>query len=289
MKNFLDHDRQWEQLTQLFQEGRLPHGLLFTGPEGVGKRQVALDLARTMLECGTNPAEHPDFISLEPEGKSIKIDRIREIKATLPYAPLRGRCRIILINDAHLMRAGAANALLKSLEEPPEGNYFILITHALGWIPSTIRSRCQIFRFAPLQESHLRKILAEQNIDLPEAMLPWTQGSVSLSRIISEAKDRVPSLRSLFPSREGIHFGQAYELAQSVAETGQVEPFLQTLLLALHQVMVGPRKNQKYDFDLLTFADRILEIQGGLRQNINPKINLTRLLMHFQEPKESRL
>ncbi len=289
MSDFLDHESRWEELSNLWSKARLPHGLLFTGPEGVGKKQVAMALAKTILKANAHLEGHPDFVHLEPEGGILKIDTIRQIKAALPFAPLKGDSRVILINDAHTMRTGAANALLKSLEEPPPGNFFIIITHALGWIPTTIRSRCQIFRFAPLQNKNLETLIKKLEIDLPPAMIPWAQGSIRMAQVIASAKDSVPSLRSLFPSREGIQFPQAYELAQAVADSGQVPAFLQTLLLALHQVMVGPRKNQKYDFDLLTFGDRILAIQNGLRQNINPKINLTRLLMHFQEPRESRL
>lgn len=290
MTRFLEHEANWKHLNELLNQGRLPHALLFSGPEGVGKKLVAQALAEKILACeGEDIKGHPDLIEIEASGNTIKIDQIRELKAGLPFAPLKAPARVILIHDAHRMGIGAANALLKSLEEPPQNNYFILISHGSGLIPSTIRSRTQIIRFAPLSQGTLKKILQKLESPLPESMLPWAQGSVSLAQTIAEAKDMVPSLRSLFPSREGIHFAKAHALAQEVSDSGQVPAFLKTLLLALHQVLIHERKNQKYDFDLLDFADRILAMEGGLRQNINPKMNLTRLLMHFQEPQASRL
>lgn len=290
MTPFLEHEKTWSHLKKLFHQGRLPHAMLFCGPEGVGKKLVAQALAERILDCeGKVLKEHPDLTEIEPTGSSIKIDQIRELKASLPFAPFKAKARVILLHEAHLMRTGAANALLKSLEEPPQNNYFILISHAEGLIPSTIRSRTQIFRFGPLSEETLKKILQRLGTSLPDSMLPWAQGSVSLAQTIAEAQDLVPALRSLFPSREAIHFAQAHALSQEVSESSQVRPFLKTLLLALHQVLTHQRKNQKYDFDLLHFADRILALEQGLRQNINPKMNLTRLLMHFQEPQASRL
>ncbi|MDX1387329.1 MAG: hypothetical protein R3257_07030 [bacterium] len=249
---------------------------------------MARALAEKILETEDRLEDHPDFFLVEPDNGRIKIDTIREIKKSLPFEPLKGRGRVVLINNAHTMNHSAANALLKSLEEPPVGTFFILVSHAPGWLPQTIVSRTQKFRFSPLSPEALEKILRKEERELPAGMLPWAQGSAALALTLAQIKDQVPSLRSLLPSREALSFDGAYALSQEIAEAAQVNQFLQALLLATHQVLTGPRKNQKYDFDLLNFCDRILAIQGALRQNINPKLNLHRLLMYFQEPKLSR-
>lgn len=288
MTPFLEHQPQWENLQKLWDKGRLPHAMLFLGPEGIGKQLVARALAKKVLGDEARLEEHPDFYRVEPENGRIKIDTIREIKRALYFEPLKGRGRIVLINNAHTMNVSAANALLKSLEEPPHGTFFILISHAPGWIPQTIISRSQKIRFSPLSKEGIEKILKNEGMELPAGMLSWAQGSAALALTLAQIKDQVPSLRSLLPSREALSFDGAYALSQNIVDASQVNQFLQALLLATHQVLTGPRKNQKYDFDLLNFCDRILAIQGALRQNINPKMNLHRLLMYFQEPKLSR-
>ena len=289
MSSIIGHDKTLKTLSELFETGRLPHALLFVGPEGVGKQKVARVLSQKILASEGPPDQHPDFILVEPENQRIKIDTIREIKKNLRYAPLKANARIVLINDAHTMNAAAANALLKSLEEPPQETYFFLVTHAPGWIPKTIISRTQKFRFSPLSEKQIAHILQAEDIALPPALLQWAQGSPLQALNLAKIQDQVPSIRSLLPSREAIGYDGAYALAQATSDEKQTIPFLRALLSATHQILTGPRKNNRYDFDLLNFADRILEMRTQLRQNINPKIHLTRLLLYFQEPKESRL
>ena len=283
----LGHQSQINHLNTLWQSGRLPHALLLTGPEGVGKRLVALELIKQILQT-KSLENHPDFFLIEPEEGRIKVEGMREIKRTLAFTPLKASHRVLLINDAHTFNIAAANALLKSLEEPPVGTYFILISHAPGWLPRTIISRCHTLRFSPLSSEDVNKILQEENTELPEAMLPWAQGSPLKARQLSQIGSILPSLRSLLPSREALNFSSAYGLASRVVEENLLEPFLNGLLASAHQVLTRPRKNDSYDFDLLVFADRIVEISSALRQNIQPKLHLNRLLLFFQEPKENR-
>jgi DNA polymerase III delta' subunit len=283
----LGHQSQQNHLDELWRSTRLPHALLLTGPEGIGKRMVALQLTEKIL-ASNSMENHPDLFAIEPEEGRIKVESIREIKRALAFPPLKAPHRVVLINDAHAMNAAAANALLKSLEEPPLGTYFILITHAPGWLPRTIVSRCQTLRFSPLAPEQIRQILETEKVELPEALLAWAQGSPLKARQLSQVASTLPSLRSLLPSREALDFAGAYALASQVVEENVLEPFLGGLLASTHQVLTHPRKNNRYDFDLLVFADRILEISLALRQNIQPHLHLNRLLLFFQEPKESR-
>lgn len=283
----LGHESQIEYLNTQWRAGRLPHALLFTGPEGIGKKQVALELVKKILDA-SSLEHHPDLFLIEPEEGRIKVESVREIKRALAFPPFKAPHRVVLINDAHTMNAAAANALLKSLEEPPAGTYFLLVTHAPGWLPRTIVSRCQSLRFHPLTPEQIREILSKEQIQLPEALWSWAQGSPLKARQLSQVAEALPSLRALLPSREALSFAAAYALASRIVEENLVEPFLAGLLASTHHVLTHPRKNGHYDFDLLVFADRILEIGFSLRQNIQPKLHLNRLLLFFQEPKESR-
>ncbi|MEK7357797.1 MAG: DNA polymerase III subunit, partial [Bdellovibrionota bacterium] len=175
---------------------RLAPTLIFNGPSGVGKRLAALALAQSLVceksrdaacgECGgclrIERGQSESLLVIEPDGAQIKIEQARDV---LQFISLRalGRARVIVIDQAHLLGPQAANALLKSLEEPPSGTYFILVTPLASAILPTIRSRSQLVRFAPLDVKSLRAVLGA-NAD--EWVLRSARGSVETARRMME-------------------------------------------------------------------------------------------------------
>jgi len=170
--------------------GRLHHAWLLTGPEGVGKASFAMRAARRILAGADQPDDfsvpendrtqhlidagsHPDFKKLErlpkdekkPEqglARSIKVDQIRELDHFLGIKPTYSDRRVVVIDTADdLERPGASNALLKNLEEPPAGTIFLLVSHAPGRLLPTIRSRCRLLRFEPLDDRDMRAALTD--------------------------------------------------------------------------------------------------------------------------------
>ncbi|HEY6815659.1 MAG TPA: DNA polymerase III subunit delta' [Croceibacterium sp.] len=162
---------------------RLHHGWILTGKRGVGKAAFALAAARELVaEAGVPqpPGGHPDVIVLEPlpataddekkreEGKpyqtkrNITVDQIRAMQQRLTTRPTLGSRRAIVIDPADDLEKGAANALLKSLEEPPAGTFFLLVVHRLGRLLPTIRSRCRVLRFPPLDGAAIDAILRRE-------------------------------------------------------------------------------------------------------------------------------
>ena len=163
---------------------RVSHAWLFAGPEGVGKRRIALAFAQRLNcklrteqthqdacgECRTcrqfADGRHPDFTTLERDGQFIKIAQVRETMKGLRFAPIDATYRIILIEDADRMHEAAANALLKTLEEPAARNIFILLTSRPAAVLATIRSRCQQVRFQALERDTVAEWLtAERGLD----------------------------------------------------------------------------------------------------------------------------
>jgi DNA polymerase-3 subunit delta' len=149
---------------------RVAHALLFHGEAAIGKRLTADRFAQALSceqgpsnriidPCGTcrscrqiDAKTHPDFFVIEPDAESatpqIKIEQVREIEQQMVYRPLVGERKICVVDDADRMTIGAANALLKTLEEPPDHSLFLLISGRPASLPATIRSRCQALRFA---------------------------------------------------------------------------------------------------------------------------------------------
>ena len=156
----------WRQWLAQMRDQRLPHAILLAGLPGLGKRTLARALAHYLL-CeqpqATRPCEecascqllisgfHPDWHQLEPEspGKAIKIDAIRRVNAQVQQSAQRGGYKLVLIWPAEAMNINAANALLKTLEEPEPNTQFILVSDQPSSLPATLRSRCQQWTLSP--------------------------------------------------------------------------------------------------------------------------------------------
>ena len=174
-------------LENVLRNERLHHGLLFAGQDGVGKRTTAQRLANRLLcsqpngldACGTcghcirfHEGTHADYLVVQRAQKSdgslekvIKVDQVRNMQRMLSLKSFEGGVRVILILDADSMNSSTANALLKTLEEPPQGAFFILTSNATSALLPTVVSRCQLVRFAPLSTEALSHIASGFSVD----------------------------------------------------------------------------------------------------------------------------
>jgi DNA polymerase-3 subunit delta' len=196
------HDRVVEDLRKGLAQGRFPHAFLFVGPEGVGKKTFAVTLAQALLcervpetaldPCGTCPSclqvkagTHPDLLQVErPEDKhELPIKVIRDLCLDLGLKPMHGSRRVAIVDDADDLNDEAANAFLKTLEEPPPGSVLILVGMSAEVQLDTIVSRCRVVRFEPLPHDELAAVLLEQGVtaDPAEAarLADLAEGSVN--------------------------------------------------------------------------------------------------------------
>jgi DNA polymerase III subunit delta' len=200
------HQKQLEILRQALLNGRLHHAYQFIGPEGIGKRTLALALAEaihcTELEsdfcgdCGACRAiqagNHADVRVLEPltNKKDISIQQVRELEKALSLRSFSGRQKVAIIDPATLMNWPAQNALLKTLEEPPQGCVLILIASNAGGMLPTVRSRAFALSFAPLPRQQMVSFLISskgKTKEQAEFLAALTMGSLgAVSKIDKE-------------------------------------------------------------------------------------------------------
>ncbi|MBX3423855.1 MAG: AAA family ATPase [Pirellulaceae bacterium] len=221
-QQLLGHLQQYQWFRQAHVGQRLATSFLFVGPDGIGKRTFARLLAKSLLcqrtahdeldFCGScescvqvEASTHPDLIELaKPEDKSelpVRLligepeSRMREgLIYDMSLRPFSGRRKIAIVDDADWLNEEGANALLKTLEEPPTDSVLILISQSLQRQLPTIRSRCQAVLFRPLPEEQLARLLLEASLvsDSQEAahIAAASDGSLSIARQLCDADFR---------------------------------------------------------------------------------------------------
>lgn len=196
LEKLVGHKKNIKKLVFAAEQNRLAPTYIFSGPEGIGKRQVALGLLQVLvceakfgsMACGSCPScarveneQSENLITVDTDSAQIKIDQIREVIRFLSLKDL-GKSRMIIINQAHLLNPQAANSLLKSLEEPPPKTHFVLVVPGSSSLLPTIRSRSQIINFKPLTVEEMKPVMAAS-----EWMYKSSMGSFdALASLMSE-------------------------------------------------------------------------------------------------------
>lgn len=210
-RDIVGHEKQIAQLKIAMEQQRVPHAFLFYGMEGIGKRTTALMYAKA-LNCATADTDccdacascrkadhnnHMDIVTLETEGQFIKIQAIREIQERMKFKPWEGGKRVFIIDDAERMNDAAANALLKTLEEPPPSNIFILVSARPAQLPATILSRCRHIRFNPLSAESVALFLQQRlSLDDQTSQLLASSSGGSIARVLEMQRGSYGAMRN---------------------------------------------------------------------------------------------
>ena len=235
----------WAALQGARQADRFPHALLLTGPAGVGKRRLLDALAHSLLchgtlaggwACGQCPdcrllaaGTHPDLARVGPdeEGKSgeIKVDAIRALASAEGLTAHRGGWKLILIDPAHRLNTSAANALLKTLEEPAPSTLLCLVSEQPSRLPATIRSRCQVLRLAVPPEAEALAWLAPRTAGFDPATLLYLAHGAPLRALELANPERLALRDRLIRGFVEVAQGKRDPLAEA-ATWNQAEPAL---------------------------------------------------------------
>lgn len=223
LKDIIGQEKAVRMLLGILIRQKVASSYLFCGETGIGKKTAAVDFAKALNCLNPQPAGpritsdspvdaceecascskikagvHPDFLLISPEERLIRIEEVRIIDDALSYKPFEGRKKTVIVDDAETMNISAANAFLKTLEEPPQDSVIILVSSRPDLLPETIRSRCSRINFFPLSKASCREVLAEKEKDAEKfslaARLSMGRPGIALSSDLHEERKWVLNL-----------------------------------------------------------------------------------------------
>ena len=310
-------------LVNLVESDRVGHAYLFSGPEGVGKAFTALEFLKYLscpdakdgepcgrcsicksMESFNFPDLHilgPGLIPDQEKVSRIKIQDVRALGDFINYPPLKGRYKMVLINDAHLMTLEAANALLKVLEEPPSATIFVLVSALEGRLPITIRSRCTEVWFGPLSASDVSEVLESKGVDTERTGLLGLAagGSVRVAMQLSQSdtwgfrQEVLELLLNAMRARAQERYDLVRELIAAIPKNrkGLAFTLLEYLAMDVLSISMDPDAvivNEDFRDDLrrlagmdraIHFANRVVEIDRKQVYNLSLQAAMEDLLL----------
>ncbi|MBE9504068.1 MAG: DNA polymerase III subunit delta' [Proteobacteria bacterium] len=319
------HKKQIEILMRAIAGDKTPHAYLFIGSEGIGKKLVALKVAQALQctstekkPCGLcsgcrkiEAGKHPDVILLEPDGKYIKIEQVRDLQKKLGFKPFEGNKTVCIIDGVDKMNIAAANSLLKTLEEPPLATHLILLAENLRLVIPTIISRCQKLKFNPLTTPEIEKILVrEKNLSPQEAH--------SAALVADGSPGKAITFTEIFPQEERDalicsftkinDMNGAFSLAEELTKKGKVEKLMECLevLKFFLRDIITIKLNMKREAvihnnhmpsiekmageltleDLLLMVKTITKTESAIAMNSNKRLSIENLLIKLFHKRE---
>lgn len=158
MKEFIGYEKIIEGFFRRVDNGTLSHAHLIIGPNGIGKSILARIFALKILNKEKD-IDYVDIVNYRPSKASMGVDEVREIIEEVSKRPYEGNKKVIIIHEGSKLTIQAQNALLKTIEEPPQGVYIILLAESLETLLETIKSRCQVYKLTPLNNKQIEKYI----------------------------------------------------------------------------------------------------------------------------------
>ncbi len=298
------HEKVRSFLSAAAEKGKTSSALLFRGPNGIGKKKVALSLAQDLLcergspACGTCGSclrvfkiQHEGLLLVSTEETNMKLEDIQPI-FDFTRLKILGRARVIIIDDAHKLNIQAANRLLKTLEEPPPNTYFILITPQEMALPITIRSRCQLVRFGPLDEKIQRELL-----EAPLWAYKASQGRMDLLKKLSQesSDDRKLAFsvfKGLLTGERNYIFSQFAEFAKEKERTLDIFSFFEQFVrdLSVQENRIHQDFESEYtqlphysSEQIEAIWNQFSEVKMAIEMNADRTLNLENLWFNFRD------
>lgn len=315
--DIMGHDRNIEVLRRSLKNGKTAHSYLFEGVNGCGRKKTAIALIQALFcttlpddACGVCPScrkiqsgNHPDIhlIAPLPDKRDISVEQLRELQHDLSLRPYEAPRKACIIDPAERMNPSSANSLLKTLEEPPGNALIILLTENAGMLLPTVRSRCQLMRFAPLSPEHLLTLLEQSGMapDAAALIAPMSGGSLQKAleldneALVTRREAVLSKVSQININKIATVFDAAEELSGNRDSTIELLDMLlsfyrdavhlgagngdivnQSVRPAIESI--STRRSMPRNLELL---ERIYQTRRDVQRNANPKLALDHLFM----------
>ena len=288
----IGNDKIKEMLYKSVKDKKTSHSYLFVGIEGIGKKEIAKEFAKMLLcindnkYCNTcksciefDSNNNPDFLYIEPDGNSVKIEQIRYIQRKIQEKPISSNKKVYIINDADKMTTEAQNCLLKTLEEPPEYSTIILIGSNENMFLSTIKSRCMIIHFSKIEDEKIRKYLEEKYElkDISTNMLEIFQGSIGKAILLKDKKEQYEKIELIIKSLRQKSIIDILNMSEilykSKEEIFDILEYINVILIKL----------AKTDYEYIKCINSVEETKTRLKQNANYDMSIDNMLFNMWE------
>ena len=237
-ENIIGNESIKNTLEKSIKTNQITHSYLMIGIPGIGKKLLAKEYAKIILSSN-DIINNPDFLCIEPDGNSIKIDQIRNLQKEIQEKPIISNKKVYIIDDADLMTKEAQNCLLKTLEEPPKFAVIILIGSNENAFLPTIKSRCMILHFNRLSDSEIKSYLQKQynELSVTQSMLDIAGGSIGRAINLKDKQEdysKVEEIINNLDKKDLIDIVQASEiLYKSKEDINDILDYINIILLKM--------------------------------------------------------
>lgn len=305
-ETIIGNERAAEILEKGYKSGKLSHAYLFTGPEHLGKKTLALSFCKMLLQqvapqpCGDYGANgndiqnHLDLTIISPneDEKQITIEKIRDLEKKMALYPHSAKYKIAVIEQAEKMNKSAANALLKTLEEPSKTAILILLVSDSKNMLDTIKSRCQLIKFLPVKKSLLEKFLNDKIDNKEDAekiieMSGYRPGKIveflNDKNKIKEAEENINRICDITEKNASEKLDEAENISKK--EINEIVSILNLLTVYLRRILIKEYKNNNRanKNNLLKIKERIELVsktkENLLTRNVNTKLAIENLFL----------
>ena len=310
----IGHQKQLNYLKRMAESGKIPHALLFSGQEKLGKKTIALEFISRLFEEPGVPkilgGRHPDFILIEPQGKQIQIDQIRDLSWRLSLKPIKAQLKAAIIDESHSMTREAQNCFLKTLEEPKGNTLLILVTEKPNFLLPTIISRCQIIKFYPVKKDEIERYLKNQGGSSKgeiEEIAKISQGRPGRAVELASSKEKFEFYKKRTKELDEIlnsNLATRFQYAKDLSRQENLREILEIWLNYFRNIFIKNSSTSQAttkgeEENLFSSPSKVEHLKSILQQiqrtiylisttNINPRLALEILMLELQHPASER-
>ena len=295
--NIIGNEEAKKILTKALANSKVLHSYMFVGEQGIGKRLIANQFAKMILcesfnevECDKckscvefNGGNNPDYTFIEPEGRAIKIEQIREMQTKVYEKPVNSSKKVYVINDADLMTKEAQNCLLKTLEEPPEYIVIILVVSNENKVLTTIKSRCMKMHFEKLSDNEIKKYLIEEcNIqNVSSNILRLCDGSIGKCTVVKEKLEDYMELERIFGCIKNVSITKLVNSSDLLYKNkDNINEYLDYINVILYEYA---SENKSFNIGYINSIKIVEETKKRLLSNSNYDMSIDYLLFNIWE------